>query len=161
MVEGCVSLVKLVAANGPEVFQGICDRGDGESCFILGSLYHAGQGVRRNDAQALVLFHQSCANGWWRGCGRVAESYQSGQGTEVDPAQAIEYFEKACRAGHAASCFNVAVMYRRRNEETLARARFTQACNFSLQYSAANAAYFRPGSPQSTAKPAFCSPPIP
>jgi TPR repeat protein len=161
MVYGCVGLVKLVAAEGPEGFQGICDRGDGEGCFILGSLYHAGQGVRRDDALAFGLFRQSCADGWWRGCARVAESYQAGQGTEVNPGEAIEYFEKACRAGHAASCFNVAVMYRHRNEETLARERFTQACDFSVQNTAASAAYFRPGSSQSTAKPPFCSPPNP
>jgi hypothetical protein len=52
-------------------------------------------------------------------------------------------------------------MYRRNNEETLARARFAQACNFSLQYAVANAAYFEPGSSPSKAQPAFCSSPNP
>lgn len=157
MVYGCVRLVKLVEAEGPDILGRICSHGDGESCYILGSLYHAGQGVAKDDRHAVALFRQSCSSGWWRGCGRLAESYRSGQGTAPDPRQAIEYFEKACRAGHAASCFNVAVMYRRQKEETLARARFAQACSFSMQYAAANAAYFEPGSSPSKAQPAFCS----
>jgi len=52
-------------------------------------------------------------------------------------------------------------MYRRQKEETLARARFAQACSFSMRYAAANAAYFEPGPSPAKAPPAFCSSPNP
>ena len=160
--EGCLSLIALVRADGPDRFLKACNTGDGESCFIVGSLYHAGQGVPKDDSHAIALFRQACSNGWWRGCGRLAESYRSGQGIAADAGQAIEYFEKACRGGLAASCFAVAKMYRSMSDETLAQQRFRQACEFSMRYAEASAAYFRPGSSaQSESVETFCSEPDP
>ena len=96
--DACLNLVALVRQEGPDMFRQPCDKGDGESCFILASLHYGGQGVPRDDARAVALFRQSCASGWWRGCGGLAECYRAGRGTAADNGQAIEYFEKACRA---------------------------------------------------------------
>jgi hypothetical protein len=129
---GCTSLVEFVSADGQDVFLRACDRGDGATCFILGSLLYKGLGVPQDAARAVTLFRQSCASGWPRGCGRLGESYLWGEGTTVDPAKAIQSFEEACRGRHAASCFNVAMMYRRGigglKDEALAQQRFRQAC---------------------------------
>jgi len=158
MRNACLSLVALVQKDGPDVFRRSCDRGDGESCFILASLYFGGQGVLRDDARAVTLFRQSCANGWWRGCGGLAECYRAGRGTAADNLHAIEYFEKACRGGIAPSCFAVATMYRGMREETLAQQRFRQACEFSSRYEETSAAYFRGGTvARSGSAGTFCS----
>ncbi len=156
--EACLSLVALVREGGPDVFQRPCDRGDGESCFILASLYFGGQGLAKDYARAVTLFRQSCDNGWWRGCGGLGECYRFGQGTPADAVQAIGYFEKACRAGIAASCFSAGAMYRQMSDEALARQRFRQACEFSTRHSASSAAYFMRGS-LAQPRPAspFCS----
>ena len=143
-VAGCARLIALVGRNGPGLFERGCDRGDGETCYMLGALYHAGRGVPQDDGRALSLFRRSCDSGWWRGCGRLAEGYRAGQGTAVDRGQAIQYFEKACRGGYAASCFSVAAMYRAVNDENQARLRIRQGCEFSARYAEASAAYFRP-----------------
>ena len=135
-----------------------CGRGDGQSCFILASLYYGGSGVAKDYARAAALFRQSCDSGWWRGCGGLAECYRHGQGTAADPAQAIGYFEKACRAGVAASCYSVAQMYRETRDETLAQERFRQACDVSTRSAETNAAYFKPGAgvqPAGTSR--FCA----
>jgi hypothetical protein len=133
---GCASLVEFVRADGQDVFLRACDRRDGASCFILGSLSQKGLGVPQDAARAVTLFRQSCASGWPRGCGRLGESYLWGEGTAVDPTKAIESFEKACRGRYAASCFNVAMMYRRGigglKDEALAQQRFRQACVLGL-----------------------------
>ena len=135
-----------------------CERGDGESCFILASLYYAGGGVPKNPETAVTLFRQSCADGWSRGCGGLAECYRAGQGIAADPAQASAYFEKACRGGVEASCFSVANMYRGMKDEARAQQRFQQACDFSVRHQIANAAYFRASDTASAgAAPAFCS----
>jgi TPR repeat protein len=156
----CVNLIKIVETDGQDPLLDACRRGDGESCFILGSLYHAGQGVPKDDAGALALFRRACERGWWRGCARLAESYRSGQGIAADPAQAIEYFEKACRAGHAPSCFNAGDMYRGMNNGALAQQRVRQGCDISVRYAESRAAYFRPGSRiESLNTPAICSQP--
>jgi hypothetical protein len=158
MRNACLSLIALVQKDGPDVFRRPCDRGDGESCFILASLYFGGQGVPRDDPRAVTLFRQSCASGWWRGCGGLAECYRAGRGTAADNQQAIEYFEKACRGGIAPSCFAVATMYRGMRDETLAQQRFRQACEFSSRYEETSAAYFRGGAlAQSGTAGTFCS----
>jgi len=150
----CPSLVALVRQEGPGVFLPACNSGDGESCFILASLYHAGGGVPKDFARSVALFRQSCENGWARGCGGLAECYRAGQGTSADAQEAIRYFETACRGGVAASCFAVGGMYRDLRQETLAAARLQQACDFSTRAATANAAYFRAGG--SEIAPLFC-----
>lgn len=156
--DACVMLVSLVRTQGADVFERPCQEGDGESCFVLGSLYHGGRGVPQDFARAVRLFRQSCSSGWWRGCGGLAECYRAGQGTAVDSQQAIENFEKACRAGIAASCYSVAGMYRLTNHEALAKERFQQACEVSSRFTESSAAYFKQGTaPQSGTASRFCS----
>jgi hypothetical protein len=154
---GCVGLVDLVEKEGPQVFRPSCDRGDGESCFLLASLYYAGRGVPKDYSQAATFFRQSCENGWPRGCGGLAECYRAGQGMPPDSVQAAAYFEKACRGGVAPSCYAVATIYRDRREGALARERFRQACDSSTRLAQVNAAYFKPAQGQSEPAPRFCS----
>ena len=134
--DGCASLVEFVRTNGEDVFLRACDRGDGATCFILGSLLHGGKGIPRDDGRAVSLFQRSCVNGWWRGCSRLGESYLFGEGTAADPAKAIDSFEKACRGKYAAGCFNAAMMYRLGTvgpkNEALARQRLRQACELGV-----------------------------
>ena len=158
MQYACPSLMALVKENGPGIPRPSCELGDGESCFILASLYYAGGGVPKNPTTAVTLFRQSCTDGWSRGCGGLAECYRAGQGIAADPALASTYFEKACRGGVEASCFSVATMYRIMKDEARARQRFQQACDFSIRHQIANAAYLRASDTAATgAAPAFCS----
>src|SRR5439155_25143038 len=92
----CAALVMLVRKDGPDSLRAPCAGGDGESCFILGSLYYSGAGVPRDRAQSEALFRQSCEVNWPRGCGGLAELLP-------DPTLAIAYFDRACRAAIAAS----------------------------------------------------------
>jgi hypothetical protein len=146
--EACTSLIAFAQDGGKDVFQQACYRGDGASCFILGSLYSSGLGVSQDPARAFSLFERSCAEKWWRGCGRLRTSYLVGQGTAVDPAKAVENFENGCRGGNAASCLEVAKLYHRGRgalqDDNLALEKLRQACDLGLQ-----AACKELGSPQS------------
>jgi len=163
MSESCAALISLVGSQGPDVFLPACNRGDGESCFVLASLYYIGRGVPRDYGSAVALFRQACDAGWYRGCGGLAECYRAGRGTGIDSMQAIDNFEKACRNGIAASCYSVAQMYRARKDEALARERFRQACDLSTHAATAGTAYFRASSASSSpaATPMFCKEAIP
>lgn len=155
---GCAALLRLVELEGPDIFRRSCEGGDGEMCYVLGSLYSAGRVVLRNDAHALAYFQQSCANGWVIGCGQVGESYRAGVGVPANRQTAITYFEKACRAGHAKSCYNAATLYRDINEGVLAQRHFMKACELSIKYTEASAAYYAPGTfPQTPAFLNYCS----
>jgi hypothetical protein len=134
--EGCASLADFVRSDGGDVLQKACDKRDGAACFILGSLYHQGKPLPKDDSRAFGLFGRSCESGWWRGCGRLGESYLWGEGATADPARAMESFEKACRGRYAPGCFNAGLMYRRgmsgRKDEALAQQRLRQACDLGL-----------------------------
>jgi Sel1 repeat-containing protein len=154
---GCANVFRLVAGSHGEVFQSACDRGDSESCFLLGSLYYAGQGVPKDPGRAFHLFQQSCTAGWWRGCSGLAECYRAGQGTVADSALALDNFDKACRAGIAPSCFSAASMYHSLDNESLAEAKVREGCEISLGNAESSAAYSERGSPvHPTNVPAIC-----
>jgi hypothetical protein len=133
----CTSLVSFVQNDGgKDVLEQSCGRGNGASCFILGSLYSEGAGVPKDDANALRLFEKSCDTNWWRGCGRLGQSYLVGQGTAPDPASAVKNFDKACTGGNAASCAEVALLYNRGvagvQDHRTALQRLRRACDLGL-----------------------------
>jgi hypothetical protein len=155
---GCAMVFHLVSGSNGDVFQGACDHGDGESCFLLGSLSFAGQGVAKNPTRAFHLFQQSCAAGWPRGCSGLAECYRSGQGTAADNTLALDNFEKACHAGIAPSCFSEASMYHSLNNDALAEAKMRQGCEFSAGNAESSAAYAERGSPgRGVSLPTICA----
>jgi TPR repeat protein len=154
---GCGGLLRLVAESDGGVFQSACERGDGESCFLLGSLYYAGQGVPRDPNQAFALLEKSCASGWSRGCGGLAECYRAGAGTAVDDSRAIEEFDKACSGGVVSSCFSAYSMYRSLGDLDKAENRLRQGCQISEHFAESNAAYFDGASAAKAAIPAVCS----
>ena len=156
----CAALVALVQRNGALVFRPACDSGDGESCFVLASLYHGGGGVPRDYGRAVSLFRKSCEDGWPRGCGGLGECYKAGRGVTADPVHAAALFERACRGGIAASCFAAGEIYRNARNEALATRRFQQACDLSVHAAIAGSAYFAAGAPDpSPASLPFCAAP--
>jgi TPR repeat protein len=146
-VGACPSLVGLFRKEGDGIFQRPCDAGDGESCFVLGSLQYSA----RNFARSAALFRKACDSGWPRGCGGLGELYRA-----TDTPQAIQYFERACRAGIAASCYSLGGLYRAK-DEALAGKRLREACDLSLRAATDNAAYFRASSGQGEMTAPFCS----
>jgi hypothetical protein len=131
--EGCSQLLSFVKNGGKAIFMQACDRGDGASCFILGSLFSSGQGLPQDPAMALQLFQNSCNSGWSRGCGRLGVSYLFGQGTPIDRHAAIENFEKGCRGRNGASCLEAAQYYRNSGSMELEQERLRQACDLGLR----------------------------
>jgi hypothetical protein len=129
----CNSLLNMVKTDGDGILLEPCKRGDGRSCFMLGSVYYGGQGVSRNLEYSATLFQQSCTAGFTRGCGQLGESYLFGEGVPKDMVKARQILENACAGGYAAGCFNVGIMYRKGIatpvNEPLAQARFRQGCD--------------------------------
>ena len=129
----CTSVVNMVKTDGDDVLRQPCSRGDGPSCFMLGSLYYGGQAVTRNLEFSATLFQQSCTAGFTRGCGQLGESYLFGEGVPKDVIKARQILEKACEAGYGPGCFNVGIMHRKGiatpQNEPLALARFRQGCD--------------------------------
>jgi TPR repeat protein len=129
----CDSVLRMVQTDGDDVLREPCGRGDGASCFMLGSIYYGGQGVSRNLEYAATLFQQSCTAGFTRGCGQLGESYLFGEGVPKDIVKARQILENACDAGYGPGCFNVGIMHRQGIEtpknEALAQVRFRKGCD--------------------------------
>jgi hypothetical protein len=129
----CNSVLTMVKTDGDGILLQPCNRGDGASCFMLGSLYYGGQGVGRNLEYSATLFRQSCTAGFTRGCGQLGESYLFGEGVPKDIVKARQLLENACDAGYGPGCFNVGIMHRggiaTPKNEILALARFRQGCD--------------------------------
>jgi hypothetical protein len=154
---GCAGVLQMVRESKGSDLQSACDRSDGESCFLLGSLYYAGGGVARDPIRAFALLKRSCSLGWWRGCAGLAECYRAGAGTDVDNKRAIEEFDRACQAGIASSCFSASSMYRGLNDVDKAEKRLMLGCRISAGSARSSAAYFETGLPAKTTLPAICS----
>jgi len=156
--DGCTRVVRVAQDSGGGVFQSACDKGDGESCFLLGSLFYEGRAFPRDVARSFSLLQQSCSSGWWRGCGGLAELYRAGQGTLMDANLALDNFDKACREGIAPSCFSASSMYRGLNNQPQADARLRQGCELSQTFAGSSAAYLPVGAvANAKAVPAVCS----
>lgn len=133
----CTSVVNMVKTDGDSVLLQPCSRGDGASCFMLGSLYYGGQGVGRNLEYSATLFQQSCTAGFNRGCGQLGESYLFGEGVPKDLVKARQILENACEGGYGPACFNVGIMHREGiatpKNLPLAEARFRQGCDLGYR----------------------------
>jgi hypothetical protein len=129
----CNSVVNMVKTDGDGVLLEPCSRGEGASCYMLGSLYYGGQVVSRNLERSATLFQQSCTAGFTRGCGQLGESYLFGEGVPKDIVKARQILESACDAGYAPGCFNVGIMHREGlatpKNVPLAQARFRKGCD--------------------------------
>ena len=154
---GCSGILQVVSENNGAFFQNACEHGDGESCFLLGSLYFAGQGVPREPSRAFALLQQSCSDGWMRGCSGLAECYRAGAGTPVDNFKAIAEFDNGCKGGIASSCFSASAMYRGMNDSAAAQNRLREGCQIHISFAESSAAYFERGSPAQVPIPAICS----
>jgi hypothetical protein len=151
LADGCAGLVALVERDGGDAFQRACEGGDGESCFLLGSLsikgrgLVAGRGLRENAARGVALLGRSCEAGFPRGCFGLGESYRTGSGTTADDARAIESFDKACAAGMAPSCYAAASLYAARRDQASALGRLREGCAISAAAAESRPAYVPEG----------------
>jgi hypothetical protein len=133
----CGSVLDLVKTDGDGALLQLCNGGDGESCFMLGSVYYGGEGVSRNLEYSASLFDRSCTAGFTRGCGQIGESYLFGEGVPKDFVKARQILESACVAGYGPACFNVGIIHRQGiatpASEPLALARFRRGCDLGYR----------------------------
>ena len=54
-------------------FDKICAAGLGSACFNAGSMYHAGDGVAKDEPKALDYLRKACASGFKRACGILSQ----------------------------------------------------------------------------------------
>jgi hypothetical protein len=92
-----------------------CDDGYADSCFRLGNMYNAGQGVRTNEDKAADFFEKACGKGNGRSCNSLAAIYEK----EGNISEASRYYQMACGEGIQRACEKYRDESRNGNERNL------------------------------------------
>jgi TPR repeat protein len=81
-----------------------CDGGDPESCYGIGVLLAAGEGVPKDPASAARYLSRACDGGLGKACYTLGQMYVMGEGVEKDPPRGLTLFNLACSLGDPRGC---------------------------------------------------------
>ena len=87
------------------------EQGYAEAQYNLGVMYHEGQGVPQNDAEAVKWFRKAAEQGDAKAQTNLGVMYDKGQGVPQNDAEAVNWYRKAAEQGHANAQYNLGVMY--------------------------------------------------
>jgi|CXWL01.1.fsa_nt_gi TPR repeat protein len=96
------------AAETPQQLKAACEKGTANACASLGMLYVEGEGVKKDNFQAVALFRKACDGGNALGCGNLGIMYEYGAGVRQDNDEALKYFGKVCDLKEQVGCDNYA-----------------------------------------------------
>ncbi len=77
----------------------------------LGALYAKGQGVAKDDGQALVWFRNAAAGGDAEGMANVGTAYAAGDGVAKSDPDALTWYQNSANAGNGDGMLGLARMY--------------------------------------------------
>lgn len=93
------------------VFRELASEGHGPSEFMLGTMYHWGEGVGRDLITALGLYLHAFDHGDVRAAHRIGGMHATGNGVGEDPVMAARWYLRAAEQDHAPSQFTLGTMY--------------------------------------------------
>jgi len=91
------------------------ERGDADSEFQLGGLYHFGHGVPQDDAQGFAWIMKAAEQGHIDAEFFISVSFAQGWGVTSDAAQSVVWLRKAAEQGDARSQFYLGMDYQNAN----------------------------------------------
>ncbi len=104
------------SSAGLETFESVeakAKAGDATAQFELGAMYHDGQGVTKDFAQARSWFEKSAKQDDARAQFNLGVMYYTGEGVKQNYKAAQDWFEKAAVQNNTRALFNLGVMYYR------------------------------------------------
>src|SRR5574344_1867059 len=90
------SSVALADAYSNDELLNYCNQGNMDDCYILGTLYVDGDGIKKDLYAGSRLIEKACENGQVNACKTLGELYLTGKGLEVNYSKANYYVGKAC-----------------------------------------------------------------
>lgn len=87
------------------------EAGDASAQFDLGVMYADGNGVPKDNGEALKWYRLSAENGYALGQAAVGFMYDAGRGVRADPSEAAKWYGLAAAQGDAGAQRNLGVMY--------------------------------------------------
>ena len=96
--------------NGERVkqdYEKTSEQGDADAQFSLGLSYYNGQGVERDDKQAVYWFWKAAEQGHADAQYHLGFCYKNGFSVKKDDEQAVYWFRKAAEQGHARAQYHL------------------------------------------------------
>ena len=87
------------------------EQGFATAQFKLGYMYATGEGVPKNDAEAVRWFRMAAEQGHAWAQYNLGVMYAKGHGVPKNDAEAVRWFRMAAEQGHAWAQYNLGVMY--------------------------------------------------
>ena len=94
-----------------QLWRQAADKGDARAQANLGFLYHEGQGVPQDDAEALKWYRLAAGQGDASAQQALGSLYREGRGVPQDLAEAIKWTRLAADQGDAHAQYDLGVMY--------------------------------------------------
>ena len=94
-----VSLLNSVDSNNADVQ------------FYIGKMYSHGQGVVKDESEAVKWYRKSAEQGFARAQNYLGRMYEGGRGVKKDDYEAVKWYRKAAEQGNAAAQCNLGAMY--------------------------------------------------
>ncbi len=79
------------------------EKGDAVAQFLLGYNYVSGQGVPKDDAEAVKWFRKAADQGDAGAQDSLGRLYGNGQGVPKDETEAVKWFRKAAEQGYSSA----------------------------------------------------------
>lgn len=92
------------------LYRRAANQGNASAQFNLGTMYHAGQGVQKDDVQAAVWTRMAAEQGLADAQNNLGAMYHEGNGVPMDDVQAAVWYRKAADQGDATAQRNLSAL---------------------------------------------------
>jgi len=92
-------------------FRSLADHGDAHAQFMLGLMYHDGQGISPDETQAFAWFRKAAEQGNAEAQNYVGYMYTHGQGVTENRVAGFEWLRKAAAQGNATAQYRLGIAY--------------------------------------------------
>ena len=100
-----------IAAATFDETMALAKQGNSTAQFNLGGMYNKGEGVPKNDAEAVKWYRKAADQGFAKAQFNLGNMYANGEGVPENDAEAVKWYRKAADQGDAAAQYNLAYMY--------------------------------------------------
>jgi TPR repeat protein len=106
-----LALSASAAAQDIDELRRLAQQGDSNAQTMLGMRYQNGDGVQRDDAEAVRWYRKAAQMGNASGQFNLGKMYQNGRGVAQDNGEAVHWYRKSADQGYSMGQNNLAIMY--------------------------------------------------
>jgi TPR repeat protein len=108
---GCAGGDKPACEAAVTVLTQVCDAGDENGCWQLGTMYAKGEGVQTDQRRGAALIQKSCDKGMVDACMELGTLYMRGFGVTQDTARGLEIYKRYCNGLQVNGCLALGWAY--------------------------------------------------